>query len=193
MSLLLKLLTYLTAAVIIGLISAWYMITVGSALTVQTAGPWSIWFAAGNPEADPYTRAHFARSGRLPITSTSARYYVARRDSTGDTLDADCEYQITGSKIPGSWWSLAAYDSSGDIMPNKAKRYAFNKQNLSVNDDGSYQIKLSPFARPGNWLPMSGGSRVQLILRIYRGDAIDNLLSRENASEILPTIKRVSC
>ncbi len=193
MRLLFKLLTYLTAAVVIGLTTAWYMITVGSALTLQTVGPWSIWVSAGNPEADPYTRAHFARSGRLPITSTSARYYVARRDSAGDTLDADCEYRITGSKIPGSWWSLAAYDSNGEIMPNKAKRYSFNQQNLITNDDGSYQIQLSPFARSGNWLPLSGGSRVQLVLRVYRGDAIDSLLSQEKASEILPTIKRVDC
>ncbi len=193
MRLLFKLLTYLTAAVVIGLVTAWYMISIGSALTMQTVGPWSIWVSAGNPEADPYTRAHFSRSGRLPITSTSARYYVAHRDSAGDTLDADCEYSITGARIPGSWWSIAVYDSSGDIMPNKAKRYAFNQQNLIANDDGSYEIKLSPFARSGNWLPLSGGSRIQLILRIYRGDAIDKLLTQENAQEILPTIKRVDC
>ena len=40
----------------------------------------------GNPNADPYTQAHVARSGRLPLTSTVARYFVARTDSAGRTL-----------------------------------------------------------------------------------------------------------
>lgn len=193
MRLLLKLLTYLSAAVVLGLLSAWYMISVGSALTQQNVGPWISWVSAGNPKADPYTRAHFSRSGRLPVTSTSARYYTATKDSNGNTLDADCEYEVSGPGIPGTWWSLAVYDSYGNILPNKAERYAFSKQNLNYEENGTYKIVMAPFARSGNWLPLSGGSSIQLVLRIYRGDTTDALLSRENAKKILPTIKRVDC
>lgn len=193
MRLLLKLLTFLSAAVVLGLLSAWYMISIGSALTQQNVGPWSSWVSAGNPQADPYTKAHFSRSGRLPVTSTSARYYVATKDDEGSSLDADCEYEVSGPQIPGTWWSLAVYDSYGNILPNKARRYAFNKESLFFEEDGSYKITLAPFARSGNWLPLSGGSSIQLVLRIYRGDTTDALLSRENAKKILPKIKRVDC
>ena len=63
-----------------GLGSAWYMIDAGAAFTTGRIGPWAVWYSAGNPTADPYTKAHFARTGRLPITSTSALYYSARSD-----------------------------------------------------------------------------------------------------------------
>ena len=59
-----------------------------SPLTTTKVGPWSGWISEGNPHADPYTRAHVARSGRLPLTSTVARYFVARTDSAGRTPHA---------------------------------------------------------------------------------------------------------
>ncbi len=70
-------------ALILGIGSAWYMIERGSPLTTTKVGPWAGWVSAGNPKADYYTRAHVARSGRLPLTSTVARYFVARTDSDG--------------------------------------------------------------------------------------------------------------
>ena len=62
-------------ALVLGIGSAWYMIERGSPLTTVRAGPWKSWLSEGNPNADPYTRAHLARSGRLPLTSTAARYF----------------------------------------------------------------------------------------------------------------------
>ena len=53
----------------------------------------------GNPNADPYTKAHLARSGRLPLTSTTARYFLARTDSDGRELTSACEYSIEGSAL----------------------------------------------------------------------------------------------
>ena len=77
---------YFGLAVVLGIASAWLMVDRGSLLTTGQFGAWSVWYNAGHPDADPYTRAHFARLGRLPVTSTSALYYVARGDDDGDTL-----------------------------------------------------------------------------------------------------------
>ncbi len=192
MRLLLRLLTFLIAATFLGLASAWYMINHGSALTLQHVGPWSTWVSAGNPTADPYTRAHFARSGRLPITSTSARYYIAKTDSSGGTLDLSCEYIISGSKIDSTWWSIAAYNKAGNILKNKAKRYSYNKLDI-FTDDEDYKIILAQNARSGNWLPLSGSGAFQIMFRIYRADITEDLFSLEKAKEILPEITRVDC
>ncbi len=83
-------------ALMLGIGSAWYMIERGSLLTTTKVGPWSGWISEGNPNADPYTKAHVARSGRLPLTSTVARYFVARTDSAGRTLTSACEYSDRG-------------------------------------------------------------------------------------------------
>src|SRR5690606_40202050 len=60
-------------ALILGIGSAWYMIEHGSLLTTARIGPWKSWLSEGNPNADPYTRAHLARSGRLPLTRSEER------------------------------------------------------------------------------------------------------------------------
>ena len=60
-------------ALMLGIGSAWYMIERGSPLTTTKAGPWDGWITEGNPQADPYTKAHVARSGRLPARSKRAK------------------------------------------------------------------------------------------------------------------------
>ena len=51
-------------ALMLGIGSAWYTIERGTLLTTAKVGPWSGWVTEGNPNADPYTKAHVARSGR---------------------------------------------------------------------------------------------------------------------------------
>ena len=69
-----------------GLTTAWYMIEAGSRLSTRTFGPWVTWVAAGRPEADPYTRAHVARNGLLPLSSTAVLTFKAKTDSRGTQL-----------------------------------------------------------------------------------------------------------
>ena len=70
---------------------------------------------AGNPDADPYTRAHFARLGRLPVTSTSALYYTAERDDEGYLLTSECDYALDGRPFDAAWWCITAYRQSALI------------------------------------------------------------------------------
>jgi len=182
-------------ALVLGIGSAWYMIERGSALTTTKVGPWAGWNSEGNPNADPYTKAHLARSGRLPLTSTVARYFVARTDGSGSALTSGCEYSIEGSPLNARWWSLAVYDEYGGLIENPSARYSFNSEEALRHADGKFRINLASKARPENWLPSGTGAeqRLVLLLRIYSP-------RDTNASGIglipddrLPKIERKSC
>lgn len=189
----LRLIAVFGLSLLMGLGSAWYMIGTGSAFTTGRIGPWNVWYSAGNPNADPYTRAHFARSGRLPITSTSALYYEAKIDSEGDALTADCEYVIEGQPLDAGWWSLALYEASGRLIPNKADRHAFSNRDLAFRTDGSYQIVLARTARPGNWLPTGDGGKIKLVLRVYVPRGSNSLVRGRLLDARLPEILRLDC
>ncbi len=193
MRLLLNLLFIFISALVLGLGSAWYMIEEGSALTTSHVGPWSVWRSAGKPDADPYTKAHMARAGRLPITATSALYFFASGDEKGNTLLAKCEYVVEGRPLNAAWWSLAIYDGTGRLIPNKAGRYSFNRTDVARRADGSFRVVLARNARPGNWLPTSDQGSLKLVLRAYDLRDADSVLDKAAAERGLPTIRKVVC
>jgi hypothetical protein len=182
-------------ALMLGIGSAWYMIEQGSPLTTTKVGPWASWNALGNPTADPYTKAHLARSGRLPLTSTVARYFVARADSAGHGLTSACEYLIVGSPINARWWSVALYDDNGSLIENPSQRYSFNSEEMLSHADGTYRIHVARAARPENWLPSGDDTdrNLVLMLRIYSPRDTDSLGIGLVPDDRLPTIERLSC
>ena len=181
-------------ALMLGIGSAWYMIERGSPLTTTKVGPWDGWVSEGHPNADPYTEAHVARSGRLPLTSTVARYFVARTDSAGRTLRSDCEYSIVGSPLNARWWSLAVYDEYGGLIENPSARYSFNSEEMLRHADGKYRINLSRHVRPEYWLPTGAvDQRLVLLLRVYSPRETDSLGIGLVPGERLPKIERVAC
>lgn len=183
----------LTIAVVIGLGSAWYMIDEGSALTTGSIGPWSVWHSAGNPEADPYTKAHIARSGRLPITSTSATYYFADADGDGHKLVSGCDYLLEGSAFNAAWWSLTLYDETGRLVANKARRHSFAGRELTIHRNGRYRLHLASHVKPGDWLPSGENKKLMLVIRVYGARGDGGLDKREANEARLPTIKREGC
>ncbi|HKO34159.1 MAG TPA: DUF1214 domain-containing protein [Candidatus Limnocylindria bacterium] len=174
-----------------GLASAWYMIEAGSRLSTRTSGPWITWSAAGRPDADPYTRAHTVRNGLLPLASTLEITYQAKADTRGGRLHAGCEYAIVMEGLDGGgWWSLAAFDGQGGLIPNPADRYAFSSASVMREPDGRAIITLARDARPGNWLPI-GGSRVNLVLTVQ--DAAWAAAVYDGREKALPPIQRLAC
>lgn len=185
-------LVFVAIAVAGGLGSSWYMIERGSALTTRTQGPWVTWTAAGRADADPYTRAHFARRGVLPMSSTIALSYEARRDSEGRPLNAGCDYAVEGDDLPAAWWSLAVYDEAGRLIANPAERYAYNSATVMRNPGGRFSITLARSVRPGNWLPTGPAGRFMLVLNLEEPHV--SVAAPEDAgSALLPQIKRTAC
>lgn len=183
---------FIGAVLILGLASSWYMIDVGTTLTTEKHGPWVGWTSAGRADADPYTRAHFARLGTLQLTTEIAITYLAYTDSEGKRLHSSCEYVVEGRDIGNVWWSLTVFNDRGDLISNAAQRYAYTSQSIALRPDGSFAVTLSREASPGNWLPTGGAGRLALMYTTF--DAHTSLLGKSATEpKPLPAIRRVQC
>ena len=182
---------FVAIALIFGLGSAWRAVNHGFFATANRYGPWVLWFREGTADADPYTIAHVARQGALPITAMSAMVFTATRDSAGSHLSGSCTYEIRGSAVPSLWWNLSAFKTDGEIMPNKTGRSGFSRGNILMAPDGTFTVRLSPDVQPGNWIPASRGNRVILRLSVLRPLNPDSLL--KSGGDILPEITLLEC
>ena len=178
-------------ALTLGLGSAWRAVSHGFFAAANRYGPWALWFREGTADADPYTIAHVAREGALPVTTASEMVFTATRDSAGSHLSGGCTYEIRGYSVPALWWNLAAFKSGGEIMPSKTGRSGFNSANILTAPDGTFTLRLSPDVQPGNWIPAARGNRVILRLSILRPLNPDSLL--KSGGDILPEINLVEC
>jgi len=174
-----------------GWASAWYMVEAGSKLTTTTVGPWVAWGSAARPDADPYTRAHFARAGSLQLNAAIATTWQARTDAIGQRLHSACDYLVTGAVDAGRW-SLAVFDDRGGLIGNLAERYVYTSESVALGADGRFTVTLGRDARPGNWLPTGGAGRINLVLTVLeQRSALDE--DGKAAAPILPEIRRVVC
>ncbi len=178
-------------ALTLGLGSAWRAVNHGFFASANRYGPWVFWFREGTADADPYTIAHVARQGVLPVTAASEMVFTATRDSAGSHLSGNCTYEIRGSSVPALWWNIAAFKPDGQIMPSKTGRSGFSSANILTAPDGSFTVRLSPDVQPGNWIPAARGDRVILRLSILRPLNPDNLLT--SGGDILPEITLLEC
>jgi hypothetical protein len=183
---------FIGVVLIVGLGSSWYMVERGSRLTTQTAGPWVSWISAGRPDADPYTRAHEARLGILPLSTEVGQTYIARVDSEGRALHSSCDYVITGSEIPSFWWSLTVFDAEGRLIPNVLGRYGFTSDTMALNPNGTFMATLSRDAFPGNWLPIGGAGRLAIAFTVLDLDT-RSIAQDDDVEKLIPTITRQGC
>ncbi|MGO9984908.1 MAG: DUF1214 domain-containing protein [Rhodomicrobium sp.] len=182
---------FVAIALTLGLGSAWRAVNHGFFAAANRYGPWVFWFREGTADADPYTIAHVARQGVLPVTAASSMVFTATRDSAGSRLSGNCTYEIRGYSVPALWWELAAFKSDGEVMANKTGRSGFTSANILAAPDGTFTVRLSPGVQPGNWIPATRGNRVVLQLSILRPFSPDNLL--KSGGDILPEITLVEC
>jgi hypothetical protein len=180
------------AAVFAGLGTAWYMIQAGTRLSTHAIGPWVTWTAAGRPEAEPYTRAHIALNGILPVSSTSELTFRARTDSGGSRLTSACDYAIVMDEFEPAWWGLAVFDSKGRLIANAAERYGFTSSTAMREPDGRTIVTLARDARPGNWLPSGRSNRVVLVLTVQDASWAA-AIHDGGASKVLPQVVRTAC
>jgi hypothetical protein len=178
-------------ALVLGLGSAWRSVNHGFSATAVRHGPWAFWFREGTADADPYTVAHVARQGSLPVTATSNVVFTATRDSAGSHLSGDCTYEIRGIAVPSLWWDIAAFTADGEIMPSKTGRSGFSSASIMAAPGGRFTVRLSPDVQPGNWIPAARGTRVTLRLSVLRPFNPDSLL--KSGGDILPEIALMEC
>jgi hypothetical protein len=183
---------FIGMVLILGLGSSWYMVERGSQLTTVTVGPWVSWTSAGRTDADPYTQAHQARLGILPLSTEVAQSFTARADSEGRALHSSCDYLVEGREIPGFWWSLTVFDADGRLIPNTLDRSAFTSETMALKANGSFSVKLSRDTQPGNWLPIGGAGRLALVFTVI--DLGTRAVTQEGEIEqLVPTITRSRC
>ena len=183
---------FIGVVLILGLGSSWYMIERGSPLTTLTAGPWVSWVSAARVDADPYTRAHEARLGILPLSTEIAQTFIARTDSEGRALHSSCDYAVEGHELPAQWWSLTVFDSQGRLIPNTLGRSAYTSDTMAIRGDGTFIATLSRDAHPGNWLPIGGAGRLALAFTVLDHGS-RSLTQGEEVVPFLPTITRKDC
>ncbi len=181
---------FLILGTVLGIGSAWYALEDEHGFFRLKYGPWVLRRNAGAPDSDPYTIAHFIRSGMLPAKALEVMYFFAAADDQGRKLDARCTYSLDGKVIDASRWSLSLYDESGNFIRNPARRYGFNSENIIRSGKDTIHLVLSPEARPGNWLPGGEDGRRQLILRLYNPS---RTYVSDPARTPLPTIRRTKC
>jgi hypothetical protein len=186
-----RFLLFAGVALVLGFGSAWRSVSHGFFASTLRFGPWALWFREGTGEPDPYTAAHVARDGALPLTAASAMTFTAMRDGAGSKLSGDCTYEVRGSAVPSLWWSIAAFRTGGQVMLNKTGRANFTSANIMTAPDGSFLVRLSPEVQPGNWLPSERGARIVLRFSILRPLSPDSLL--KSGSDILPSITLTEC
>jgi hypothetical protein len=170
--------------------TAWTMMEHDSRVSTRRYGPWLEWSSLGRTDADPYARAHIARRGMLPLASSYETRYLANTDSSGGALTSSCEYAIMIDLAQNSFWSIAAYSSKGSLVPNAAERYAFNSWTAMRETDGKAMVTLARDARPGNWLPIGGGSQINIVLTV--ANAVDGGNAPAQPKP-LPEITRQGC
>ncbi|MEQ1710557.1 MAG: DUF1214 domain-containing protein [Hyphomicrobium sp.] len=175
-----------------GLASSWHLVEAGFGLTTRTVGPWVMWTSAARTDADPYTRAHFARIGTMVLSTEVAHTYLARTDNDGLKLHSSCDYAIEGRGFDASWWSLAAFDEHGRLIANPMERHAFTSDTIAAGPDGRFAVTLARDARPGNWLPTGGAGRLAMMLTLF-DPAAQQVAADTPRAPGLPTIRKVLC
>lgn len=184
---------YIAIAALIGLSSAWYMVEVGTRLTVERTGPWQRWTLAGSTDADPYTRAHFNRAGWLPLDTTAAVYFAASRDSAGEPLYSDCDYSVAGPLPVARRWTLVAYDMSGMLIEAGAGPPVVASEAMLPGPGGTVTITVSPLTSAGNWLSTAGSTRMQLLLTLFGVQQTAAVKSAAAPARDLFKIDRTGC
>ena len=186
-----KFLVFLVIGCALGYFSAHWIIsgTLG-ALTVQKAG-WTLWSRAGLSDADPYTNAHFALRRELPLSTFEEMTFRSTQDADGLELNSGCNYEISSSVIPARAWSLSIARPSGEAFEVRSGRTSFNQSNVVRQQDGSFNVNVSPSAEGGNWLPLSiSDSTFALSLSLINPE---RKFIEDPEAISLPLIKQVSC
>jgi hypothetical protein len=179
------------AGIALGLWLSFLAVDRGPAVGTLSAGAWVLTPRGGAPDADPYARAAFAKSGELPLGIADGLSLVAASDSAGRPLDPRCDYRVSGPLPVARFWTLSVMTPHGRPLPSMAGRAGFTSSELVRSADGDYAIVLAREARPGNWLQLPAKRDFVLMLRLY--DTAEGGSDAAIEADHVPTIAREHC
>jgi hypothetical protein len=151
-------------------------------------GPWTA--APDGGGNNPYAAAIAATTPDLPFGTAEGIVFTARSDSDGRSLTGRCGYVISGQTPPARLWTLTVYDGNAELMANAASRTGFHSREILRQTDGQFAIAVSPFAQPGNWVPVDEDARLIFMLRLYDTPLTTGLAAAE---QTMPTITAEAC
>src|SRR4029453_16442353 len=102
-----------------------------------------------------------------------------------------CDVLLSATTPQARFWTITLYDPEGRLVANSAQRHGFTSQEIIRNADGSFEIMVSPRARPGNWLPTGGVEKYLLVLRLY--DTPIGVATRTGSEAPMPLITKRAC
>jgi hypothetical protein len=164
----------------------------GSSILVRRIGVWEFSPRVGAPDIDPYARARLFTEGELPLAAGEGYTLRARRDGSGEALDAGCRYQVTSPVPSARFWSVTLVDPSGRLIPNLAERHGFTSGEITRSGDGTFAIAIGPEPLPGNWLPTNRQiGRFIIVFRFYETPLSAPATALEPKG--LPRLEKIGC
>jgi hypothetical protein len=159
-------------------------------------GGWTTWPSSGIKENDPYTAAHIARSGDMPLGQGEGMVFVRTHDEKGQRLRGRCHYRVSGMVPLARMWTLTLTGVDGIPIANPSNRYSLTSYELLRDAQGNADIDIAPFALPQNWLPMgspqtSSVAAFQMVLHMY--DTPISSATQALTPSQLPEVRRISC
>ena len=154
---------------------------------------WVSDFAVGSDQASPYVRARVARHGLLALAKSEAVYFMRNADNAGRPLSEDCDYQISGGKLPAGWWSITLYQTSDSKLPDNDDAALSIDATSVIAESGAWSTLVAPQRPDGtaNWISSRNSEDFDLLLRLYVPDQA--LLDSPESALSPPTIERLSC
>lgn len=153
-------------------------------------GPWIAWSDVGSPRPDPYTRAYISRNANLELSRAEGIKFVAKQDSDGRDILAQCNYRIDGTTPETSFWTLAAINDRGASVTRESGPMTLRGDQVNRESDGSFALHVGPFLSASNWLETSAEGRMVLVLTLYDSSVFSGLSSLSNS---LPSIFLERC
>jgi hypothetical protein len=151
-----------------GLATAYLAVERGPGFDRLRLGVWEARPSEGTREADPYSAATHARTGRVPLAGGEGLLFLADTDSLGRSLSPACDYTISGQAAPARMWTLVPLDDGLRLVETGHARQALSSRQILRRPDGSFEVTAAARARPGNWLPTSrDADGLVLALRLY--------------------------
>ena len=178
------------ASLALGLWSAWLAVRSPAPIDTIALGAWQAWPNAGTVDADPYSRARVARTGEIPLGSGEGLMLLALTDDSGGALSASCDYKIAGQTPPARLWTVALESRDGQVVKERNGAAALGSDTLLREDDGSFEIALSPTPQSGNWISTEEAGRFRVVIRLYDTTA---RTGTELTTLVMPRITRDRC